>query len=566
MRTRTARYWFVLPVTLAMGGAVPCGTASGQQPAPSDPPAQTGPPGQNDSSVGRLSGTVFFGTTTIRFAGAEPPIAAAAVDLTGRMDRRTQVTISLVRGARQDISQLFKYPVVETRLRMDVRRPAWNISMGETSAQSSAITGPSIQGQGAAIRWHRSRFLGDAMVARPKRIGEIGGGHLVRANAGVRVPLGVVSATISDLVRPARRSTISNTSLADLYTVSDVITEANSIHGEGTEKELTADQVHEIAKALIQANRIQGAGVESTLNLSGAHQLTVKAGGLSVANADEFRSHGATGEARYRFTAERGSLTARARRTPRSVSGVTIPGNEMVVNGALKTTPSFNFDGRAFTQSSSTLGQRYPSEAHGGSFGMLWGKKATADIRANYRTSHLVRTRVTRTITTEVTIPLGAVTIEGSGEFGDIKSGIQTARVKEYGAGLSTKGKNRTAFVNAGYQDSGLQQREVNVDAGASLMFGSWQWHGGVEFARGTFLGDYSRLWNGASLPLLRNLALVIGVERSRWTTPPGVWVDDLQNDASPWRATFGLQRKLTMPLAVPFRRKTPGQVSGNGR
>jgi hypothetical protein len=547
------------------------GVAIGQQtPQPNEPPVESEPvhtaqatptPTQKavggnatkpvkrtsaQSQPGQLSGWAAFGTTGFGLKGKGTPHSTVAANFSGKADRATRVTVTFQRGPSPELAPVLRDVLPETRLRGQVTHPGWRASFGEVISRSGALTGPAVRSNGGAFRWEKGRVVAETAVGQPTAFGQGRGGRLIQTNAGVKTSFGTFRLVVSDLFRSAQP----NGARLNLYNTVRALSDASRVEGTGFERELQQADVQQIARLFSAANRVQGAGVQSELRLSAHHQLSVSAGNLRLTNASDQAISGASGEGRYTFRAPRASLNASVRRTPRSVPGINIPGDELAFDGSATLTSSIKVGGRFFSRSSWTLGRTRPSLTEGQSADIRYSRGRTQlNLRMNYRESEYLRKRTTRTTAIDVGTPLGFLRLDASAELGRVNDGRVLRWAEAYRGSLTWEHQSSSLSVAASYNDQGLG-RMFNADIAGSVSLRGAQLRGGAEASRGSLLGSESHAWLGIELPLNRDLAVVLGVDYANWDGQTS-WGDPLAGDlpASPWQGTFSIRRRLTIPL-----------------
>jgi hypothetical protein len=535
--------------------AVPAVAAGRQSAAGSGVTAETAP-GTSERSTQQqlspyLSGFISLGSSDVDLGGSVPAGIAAAVDLAGKVSRRTKVNLSFLRGTRHDLSALFQDAPVETRLRLDISHPAWSVALGRVTSASGALSGVSTSGEGMAFKWKRGLFAADTIVARPASIGYAGGGHLLRAMLGIRTSVGLFGVTFSEVSRPTRRSANENSTLAEVYAAREALQEAGAVHGPGVVQELQRADFQQIARSFSMANRVRGTGFEADTTFAGHHRIVARMGMMGLTNESGQQGSGASGELRYSLTTTRTVFNSRFRRIPASLPGVSLPGDELAVDGTVSLGGGVSLSGRAYDRSTWIVGRPQPSEGTGTSAGIEYAAGETRlGIRVNYRESTLLRTRTTESVGADFGRSLGRLLIDGTVELGDTDDGRAVHRMEVYRGMVTWKGTRGSLSGGVASADYGVGQRQIDLDVTGAMQLGRFDWHGGADATRGGLLGVESRLWTGMAIPVHRDLRVLIGAEYTHWDARGSVWEDPSER-AGPWRVTFAVQRKVGLPLQL---------------
>jgi hypothetical protein len=496
--------------------------------------------------IGQLPGIISFGLTGGSHLGSQ---LAAAADGAGRINRRTQMSVSFRRGPRQEIASLFQQVPSESRFRADIRHLRWTLAIGELSLPSGTLNGPAARGNGASFERRRGSVIAGVLAARPNAFGQTQAGRLIRIHAGLRNAFGTVSAIALDRMHPARSSNTSG--FVGIATLGQVVSEASQIHGAGVERQLQPADLQSAVERLSASTRVRSAGLEADLRPGGVHRLLLRTGGLWLANASAQQSRGAAAEARYAFSAERAFIDTRIRHTPRSVAGVSIPGNEMMVNGSVSVTSSTRLLGRAYDRSTWVLGRPRATQADGGSAAVEYVRERMRfELGADYRQSRVVRTTVTRVGKAAMSVARGRLSVSGAAEIGEIDDGRRTRRTGAFRGDIAFTHQRGSLAIDASRDDYGDGVPRLNIGIAGAIKAGRFEWRAGGEKASGDLYGAGSRVWTGIVLPVARQLTVLAGVEHTRSYDAMLFGEPSLAMEGAPkgtWRATFAVRRQVSI-------------------
>jgi hypothetical protein len=485
------------------------------------------------AGAAHLAGTTSLMLSQLEPSGLEGARVAGAIDLSGRLGDETYTSITYRQGRQENLSNN-RYSLEEKYLSGSVRRSGWNVEFGnQVSSVGSALTGPSVNGEGIALRRRSGRVRGEAVLARPTTFSGEGGGHLWRGNVGLETTLGTIGIAASEFARP-------DGGYNTLPPISDPTLDPDSL--EALERQRRLSQAS-------ASTRVQGLGLEAKLRLSRSHRLLMRGGTLRLQSARGEAVSAPSLEAHYSFSSQSATLNTRWRRMPPSVQGVYIPGNELSMDGSLRLISELRLLARAFQYENETLGDGYRSEREGASLGLryAWGRWRVEmqghqrDVRSSIRS-------LRRTGQLSIGLPIGPVSMNGSAELGEEEASRGTYPFRSYRSDLRWSGDAGFASLGVSSYETGGGPARLRADLLASVMVGEFELAGGAWATRGWAAGGEPGWWINVGLPVTSEWMLLLGVEQAR---------DLLAPDASGWRTSFGLRKKLIVPL--PFLPATRG-------
>ncbi|MDP1572148.1 MAG: hypothetical protein Q8L86_19295 [Vicinamibacterales bacterium] len=485
--------------------------------------------------VARPGVSIMSGSSTIGMSqsggGNVHPQVLGALSLSSTFGRRSHFSVSYDQGLRQTLSNS-RYEEAHTRVSGSLRHQGWDLSFGNyVSSVGGALTGPYVRGRGAGVRRIAGRLLGEFVVAQPNTVGGAATGHLVRGRAGVRTSTMTVALTASDFGRPAGGYTT-------LSTVQTTVQAPDAEEALDFERRLTAAAA---------ANRVRGLGMEVEFRPTRAHRFTAKGGGVWLSNASGAHANAPAGEVTYSLSTPRAMVHARWRDTPRTVSGVSIPGDELRADASLRIfSAPVRVVGSAYQTSLETVDRHFNSRGEGGSVGVRYVRGTrNVEVRGHYRESQYSTTTVRRTFSVLTGTSVGPFSLNGNAEFGQQDTQTRHDRVAYYRGDLRWVKDTGTMTVSATHSNTGrvTQQR---LDLLASLTAGAWELAGGAWVTRGFTFGGRPGIWASVGAPVGDDWMVMLGVDYSplTWTAAPVP------------RGSLSIRKRFAFP--VPFMRPAP--------
>lgn len=477
-----------------------------------------------------LSGSSTIGMSQLRGGGVHPQ-GMGALSLSSTFGRQSHFSFSYDQGLRQTLSN-HRYEEEHTRVSGNLRHQGWDLNFGNyVSSLGGALTGPYVRGRGASLRRVAGRLLSEFVVAQPNTVGGAATGHLVRGRAGVRTSTTTIALTASDFGRPAGGYTT-------LPTVQTTVQAPEAEEELDFERRLTAGAA---------ANRVQGLGVDVEFRPTRAHRFTAKGGRVWLSNAAGAHANAPTGEASYTLSTPQAMVNARWRDTPRTVSGISIPGDELRADASLRIfSAPVRAVGSAYQTSLETVDSHFYSRGKGGSVGVRYVRGTRhVEVRGNYRESQYNTTTVRRTMSVLTGTPVGPFSLNGNAEIGHQDTRTRHDGVAYYRGDLRWVRDTGTMTVTATHSNTGrvTQQR---LDLLASLNAGAWELAGGAWATRRYTSGGRPGIWTSVGAPIRDELILMFGVDYSplTWTAAPAL------------RGSISVRKRFALP--VPFMRPAP--------
>jgi hypothetical protein len=380
-------------------------------------------------------------------------------------------------------------------------------------------------------------------VARPFYGGGTSGGHIAQGRIGIRIPAGTIALIGSDLARRLDTLTIAVPAPTDTTT------------------EIRDGDLDVVRRLLSRESRLRGWGAESDLRFRGAHNVLVRAGVLELANQSGQATRGAAAEMRYVFTRGKLSLNASGRHAPASVPGMYVPGDALTAGGRLPIGRGVIATAQAYSDVNWFFGQAQPLRSTGTYMGLQRDTK-THRFSVRYSDRH-VRSALTdfdmvsRTLSGNMSVPLGPVRLNARAEAGPAQRGLTATTVQRYGLSLDADFGAHSVWIGGSYDDYGFQPPRARADAGVSANFGrrlALELGGG--YGTGQLLGNDLSAWGKAEVPIGRGLLLVTQIDYLEWNYTASPYITLLLADGpvSPWRLTMGVSRALSIP--IPFVRR----------
>lgn len=476
-----------------------------------------------------LTGTTSVHASNVAMDGFTGGRYGGAVDLSGKLARTTTLSLDYRQGPRENNLTNYRIAQEDTRWSGTLRGSSWLVQFGnQVASYGTALTGPSVRGQGATVRRTQGALIGDLTVAQPTSYVADPGGHLVRGSLGWNGRRGRVSAAVSDFGRPAGGYT-----LAPRY--------PEDIDPDSLEKLEREQRALEAAAR----NRVQGAGLDTELRLGTHHRLMARGGWLRLHNSQGDTIAESSTEAQYAFASPGGTLNARWRRMPESVQGIHLPGNELSLDGSLRVIGQWRVAGRAYRTASHTLGNSYESEGEGASLGLRWYRAGwRIDARGGFREwGYGQEPTIARTVTLSVGAPAGPLAISAFADVGEQQSGALRQPTASYRGDLRWSGRTGVASWSASYYETLNAPPRLRTDVLASLKLEDWEWAGGAWATRGLTRGGEPGFWTQLGIPVSYDLLVSVGIEHAppTWGVQPA------------WLGTLGIRKKVA--LAIPFLR-----------
>jgi hypothetical protein len=465
--------------------------------------------GGSKPGVPTITGASTFGLSQLGLAGIDGSRQSGALELSSKFGKASNFSFSFDQGLQTNLSN-FRYEEERTRVTGNLRHAGWDVSFGNyVSAQGNALTGPYVRGRGASIRRPSGLLVSELVVAQPNMIGGLAGGHVVRGRAGVRTPKVLLALSASDFGRPSGGySTIS--------TIQTTVLDAETQEQLDYERRLTAAAA---------SNRVKGVGLEAKFQPVRAHRISVRSGGLWLSNAKGISSGGASNEASYSLNTKPAALNLRWRETPATVSGISIQGDEIAADGNVRVFGDVRLIGRAYQNSTDTVGSDLFSRGEGGSLGVRFMRGARrVEVRGNYRESQYSAMTVSRTVSVLAGVPLGPFLVSGNADIGRQETPARTDRVVYYRGDLRWVKDIGTVSFNASHSET-LGVGRQRFDLIASVKAKDLEFAGGAWATRGYTSGGKPGMWTNVGVPVGYDSTLTLGVDYSplTWIAQPSL-------------------------------------------
>lgn len=480
-----------------------------------------------------LGGSVQLASRGVDLGAGERGMPSGSLDLSGKLDRRTSVSVTVRRGLSLTQAPILgSYVDEQDRIAVDLRRPGWILTGGNQLLSSGGtLAGPFARGQGLTLRRTVGRTTGDLVVARPVSFTGDVGGRLARGSVGTTTRVGRVAVTFSDLARPGNR------------------------YSPGSEA--------------------IGGGLDAALQRGTRHRLLVRAGVLRLAHDTGFTVTGGSFEGQYAFTSPRATANLRRRVMPPGITGLALAGDETSVDGSVTVARGLRASARAYRNAQETLGQRYAWAGEGVSGGLMVTSRAghRLDLRGNHREATSAARTVQRTATLSAGMPLGPVTLDAMADVGRQTIGTRAAGIRSYRAGVRWFDEQAGSLSSGvSYHDYGTTPPRLRADLAASVRVRGLEVDGGGWVTRGPSFGGNPVGWANAVAPLPFGFGVIVGGEYVRGRVPYTRYVDpatgiplppEVADDptqarlmgvpvdvpAAPFRLTLGVRRRLVLAL-----------------
>lgn len=442
---------------------------------------------------------LFVGSTA---GGAGAGDVVAAVRAQGTLGTDTDVSL---RGRYRPTSgsvQAFRRDVSGPSFRLDIRRPAGSLTLGDVYASSAPLAGSFQSGEGVDVRYRGDRFFGEVFAARPSLGADPdGGGRSLLASGGLQMDTGRTGVTLSEQRWPR----------------------------------LTGGDAWS-----------RSAGAHLDLDPAPRQHVRVEAGLKEVGSGPGERAVGFAGEAEYSLYGTETTVDARVRRVPGAVRGGGGRGNEVFLRGTRRldadvhalahgrwsTTPLLDASRRPEIREVGT-GVRYdPGQLR--LEGLLRYRESSGILPGE-------GWRTRRTAVLSADVPVGPVHVDGSVELGTESGSVAdgtgfrrlraTARWSDESSWMwLTAGEEQVPGFSSRWHaelQGGTRHRRLELSGGAAVEDG---------------LGEARiRLWARLGYEVTPGLSLVAETERRPATL------------ASPeWRMSLGVEKALSLPLPLP--------------
>jgi hypothetical protein len=474
-----------------------------------------------------LAGTTSLMLSRLEPSGLDGARVAGVVDLSGKLGKDTYTSLTYRQGRAENYSNS-RYYLEEKYLSGTLRHGGWNLEFGNRiSSVGNVLTGPSVNGEGVALRRLHGGVTGEIVLARPTTFSGEGDGHLWRGNLALQTARGTIGLAASEFVRPEGGY---NT----LPPISDPTLDPDSLDALERQRQISAASA---------STRVQGFGVEAKLRFSQSHRLNMRGGALRLLSARGAAASAPSFEAQYSFSGRSATLNTRWRNMPPSVQGIYIPGNELSIDGSLRLVSELRLLARAFQYENKTLGESYDSEREGGSLGLryVWGRWRV-EVQGHQRDVRSSIRSLRRTGQLSIGLPLGPISMNGSAEIGEEETSRGAHPFRSYRSDLRWSGEAGFASLGVSSYETGGGPARLRADLLASLMVGELELAGGAWATRGWTAGGEPGWWINVGLPVTSEWMLLLGIEQAEGLQGPAV---------SAWRTSFGLRKKLIVP--IPF-------------
>jgi hypothetical protein len=445
------------------------------------------------------------------------------------LGKQSNLSLTYHHGPRESRSN-YRYQQEEKYLSGSLLYSRWTVRFGNRIASSgNVLVGPSVSGDGVAVRRLNGRVLAEMVLARPTTFSGAGAGHLWRGSVGVKTARGTFGVAASDFGRPEG-------GYSTLPPILDPTLDPDSLEELERERELSSGRA---------STRVQGLGVEGTMQLARSHRLMLRGGALRLQGARDATVTAPSLEVQYSFSGRRATLNARVRRTPPSVQGVYLSGNERSADGTLRLVNELRLVGRAYQYHTETLGGGYRAGTEGASFGLRYTRRRwRVEVNGNRREAHSATESVRRTARISLGLPLGPISFTANTELGREEIRTRVYPFRSYLGDLRWSGKPGDVSFTVSSYASGSARPRLRADLLISLVSGGLELAGGAWATRGWAGGGAPGVWTNIGLPVTSKLTLFLGVEHGPHLLAP---------DAPPWRLSVGVRQKLVVPL--PFLR-----------
>jgi hypothetical protein len=473
-----------------------------------------------------VSGTSTAGVLRIGGDGLSDAQMMSAVEVATTLPDGGDVTFSYNQRVRNRLSNYW-FDEEPTQIEGNARYRGWDVTFGNrVPSIGTALTGPFVEGIGAAAHRASKGLLTELVVARPTQFGGDAAGRLVRSRVGWQGSSGLIAAVISDFARP-----------------DGSYTTLSSIH----ETPLSADDQEQVDierafTATAPSNRILGGGIDVEYRPTRSQRVTGRAGWLKLSNAASNRLTASVGEASYAWSRhDRATLNVRWRQMPPTLSGVYLSGDEQTADGSVRVVSRVRTVVRLFENSSETFGGRLRSQMAGTGSGLSIQRNAyRLEGRFNYRESTFAQRTIRRTISVNGGMPVQALQVSGTADVGTQEKGGALSHVAYYRGDLTWTATSGSLSFDVTQSTSGAVSIQ-RADVLASAHVRQWELAGGGWLTRGYSSGGQPGMWASIGIPVRSDLLISVGIDHApvEWTTQ------------STWRGSLGIRKRFSIPL--PF-------------
>jgi hypothetical protein len=494
----------------------------------------------NKAGVPTISGTWTAGLSRVDAGGWNEAQKTGAISLATKFNAKSSLSFSYDDGRREENLSNFRYTEDQrTRVTTTLRHAGWELNLGNSiSSQGDALVGPYVFGRGAAARRTTGRLITELVIAEPSTFLAAPNGHLLRGRVGARTSRTAIAFVFSDF---GRRDGAYTT----LSTVQPLVLDQDSQEELEIERRITA--------ASTTSNVVRGLGLDAEFRPARPHRFLLRAGGLSLANAAGAAVTGPSAEAFYSYSERQKIFTARWRQMPPTVQGISIPRDELAVDGSMRVFGSTALVGRAYQNSSRVITRDIYWRGTGASLGLRSVRKSgTVELRGNYRESTFSSRSIRRTATLLFAKPFGPFELNGSADIGQSKDGRSTGRIAFYTGELRWGKDGSTISLSASHSEV-IGQVSQRADLLASLKVHAIEVAGGAWDTRGYVAGGTPGAWASVGLPVAGGRLLALGIEYSSMT-----WLSEPS-----FRGTVTIRQPISFPVPFvgPTREVTPREA-----
>jgi hypothetical protein len=482
----------------------------------------------NNAGVPTISGTWTAGLSRVDTSGLDEAQKTGAINLATKFNAKSSVSFSYDDGRRGENLSNFRY-TEDQRMRVTttLRHAGWELNLGNSiSSQGDALMGPYVFGRGAAARRTTGKLITELIVAEPSSFLAAPNGHVLRGRVGARTSRTAIAFVFSDF---GRRDGAYST----LSTVQPLVLDQDSQEELEIERRITAPST--------ASNVVRGLGVDAEFRPARPHRFLLRAGGLSLANAAGAAVTGPSAEAFYSYSERQKTFTARWRQVPPTVQGISIPRDELAVDGSMRVFGATALVGRAYQNSSHVITRDIYWRGTGASLGLRSVRKSgTVELRGNYRDSTFSARSIRRTATLLFAKPFGPFELNGSADIGQSEDGRSTGRIAFYTGELRWAKDGSTISLSASHSEV-VGQVSQRADLLASLKVHAIEVAGGAWGTRGYVAGGTPGAWASVGLPVAGGRLLALGIEYSSMT-----WLSEPS-----FRGTVTIRQPISFP--IPF-------------
>lgn len=476
---------------------------------------------EDDASLfglAQIPATVFFGGSTaggynIAFSGR------------GSIGPETEVGVAFRRIDSYNGQVFGQTDLWGPRALLSVRHRGVQAEMGEVSLRNDGIMSRTYAtGRGLHARAKKGDLSAAVFAARPFSSGKAAdGGLLLHAELGYDLPVGSLSAQVSDL-------------------------------NWGSTGGLTT-------------RRAQTAALRYSLAERGPHRLLAEAGITRESSGSGAAAQSVALDAGYSYSTSDASFSAQLKRSPEMLAGRLVATNEAMAHGSLAVADAIRVHGSAFWNERPGMEGSTGIGSAGASAGVsLSGLGSSLGISAGRRISEgsfVIGGAETRTtISGSLSTGMGPLALRANAEVGEAVVGEADAHeVRRLQGQLRWSRPSKNVWVGINYADERLFSSPLQAEFGADLRLGELN----VKAAAGTNLtgagleGAYLRA--GVEAYVTSTLSVVAGAEHSS---------SMLSTNPTPWTFSVGFRKALPLPLPLKDAPKVSGVVfndrNGNGQ